>query len=97
MSIRFVGAHTVEVAPVAHALDNFGPNIVAVTFKYGDTVYTINKKGKKSIKGFASFKEGTYTLTNGAGDKMERMNRSKFGFVSVVYKDGTVETNDMVL
>lgn len=95
MSLSFSGSTTTDVRPVAFQIDNFGPEIVAVTFKYGDKVFTINRRGKKNIKGYTSFKEGTYSLTNGE-DKFLRMKRDKFAYVSVVYADGTVEGNDYI-
>lgn len=96
MSINFSGATVTDVRPVSHQIDNFGPNIAAVTFKYAGVVHTINRAGKRNVKGFTSFKEHTYSLTNGT-DKFLRMARSSFSFVSVVYADGTVESNDYIL
>lgn len=93
--MRFEGSHTTTITPLPYVLDNFGPNIVAVTFKYGSEVFTINRRGKRNIKGYTSNKGTAYTLTNGT-DKWEQMSRSQFGFVSVVYADGTVESNGFV-
>jgi hypothetical protein len=96
MSLSFAGSQTTDIRPVEHQIDNFGKDIVAVTFKYAGEVYTLNKKGKKNIKGYTSFVEGTYTLTNGT-DKFLRMSRSSFQFVGLVYADGTVESEDIIL
>jgi hypothetical protein len=94
MSLSFSGSSTTDVRPVAFQIDNFGEDIVAVTFKYGDTIHTINRNGKRNIKGFTSFREQTYTLTNGK-DVFRRMSRSSFQYVGVVYVDGTVESQEI--
>lgn len=93
MSINFSGSRTTDVRPVSHQIDNFGPDIQSVTFRYGKKDHTINRNGKSNVKGYTSFKEGTYTLTNGK-KTFRRMHRSQFFFLSVVYTDGRVESND---
>lgn len=95
MSITFSGSRTTDVHPVAHQIDNFGPEVQSITFRYGQKDHTINRLGKSNVKGFSSFKEGTYTLTNGK-KTFRRMTRAKFAFVSVTYTDGRVESNDYV-
>lgn len=95
MSINFTGSKTTDVAPVSHQIDNFGPEVVSITFRYGKKDHTINRNGKRNILGFTSFKEGTYTLTNGK-KTFRRMNRSSFAFLSVTFSDGRVECNDYV-
>jgi hypothetical protein len=95
MSLSFSGSKVTHVRPVAFQIDNFGPEVKAVTFSYNGVVHTINRRGKVNIKGFTSFKEHTYSLTNGT-DKYLRMSRSGFQFVSVVYTDGTVESNEWI-
>lgn len=95
MSLSFTGSKTTDVRPVAFQIDNFGSQVKAITFQYGDKVFTINRRGKKNIKGYTSFVENTYSLTNGE-DKFLRMTRGQFQFVSVVYTDGTVEGNDYI-
>lgn len=66
--------HT-AVMPRQHYVDNFGVEVQAVTFQYGETVHSINRRGKRNVLGFLGA-DRTYTLTNGT-DKFVRMNASK--------------------
>lgn len=93
MSLSFKGSLTTDVRPSAFQIDNFGPEVQSLTFRYGQKDHTINRLGKSNIKGFTSFKERTYTLTNGK-KTFRRMSRSTFAFVSITYTDGRVEAND---
>ena len=95
MSLSFSGSTVTGVHPVAFQIDNFGPEVKALTFSYNGVVHTINRRGKSNVKGYTSFREGTYSLTNGS-DKFLRMQRSGFAFVSLVYTDGRVEGNDYI-
>jgi hypothetical protein len=93
MSLSFKGSQVTDVRPSAFQIDNFGPDVKAVTFTYNGVVHTINRRGKRNVKGYTSFVEGTYSLSNGT-DKFLRMTRSSFDFVSILYTDGTIESNE---
>jgi hypothetical protein len=93
MSLSFKGTKSTVVSPMAHGIDNFGPEVQAVTFKYNGVAHTINRRGKSNVKGFHSFRNGTYTITNGT-DRVSNMTVNRFDFVSILYTNGRVESND---
>lgn len=92
--MRFAGLTTTVITPATYQIDNLGPDVQALTFKYAGKAHTINRSGKRNIILCTSFKNGTITVKNNVGEKMERMNVSSFDFVSILYTDGRIESND---
>lgn len=75
-----------RVRPREYYVDNFGSDIQAVTFSYNGVVHSINRRGKRNIRGFLG--KGTYTFTNGT-DKFVRMNPERIKILSMTHVNGT--------
>jgi len=93
MSLSLAGTKSTVVSPASHGIDNYGPEVQAITFKYNGVAYTINRRGNSNVKGFHSFRNNTYTVTNGT-DRVSNMIVNRFDFVSILYTDGRIESND---
>lgn len=91
--MRFSGLKTTTVRPAAYAVDNLGSTVKMLTFTYNGVGQTINRQGKANIVIYTSFKRRTVTIKSGK-TVFKSMSVDGFDFLSLVYTDGTIESND---